>query len=205
MAAESHFMAGPVQIEIRELRPELVSDYLNFFDKAFSDFPDWAGCYCGFYDTPGTSWDPSANAAPEHRRTRSERISGGKVHGLLAYVQGKPIGWCNAQPRTLFVNMRSYKAALTDPSGDVGSIMCFLVAPDYRGKGVCTALLNAACDKFHRDGLKIAEGYPSTLQKRSVNIPWAEANYKGPLDVYLRNGFAIHQQFERFAIVRKNL
>ena len=84
--------------------------------------------------------------------------------------------------------------------------MCFLVAPEQRGKGVCTALLSAACDQFCRDGLKIAEGYPTTNpQKRFGEIPWAEANYKGPLNTYLKNGFKIHKQFERFAIVRKLL
>lgn len=199
-------MAGTLQIEIRELKPSLVPDYLSFFDKAFSDFPDWAGCYCGFYDTLGADWDASAEAIVEHRAARSALISAGKAQGLLAYIDSKPVGWCNAQPRANFANMRSYRVALTDPSESVGSIMCFIVAPEYRGKGVCTALLRAACDKFRRDGLQIAEGYPTTnSQKRFGKIPWAEANYKGPLNVYLKNGFEIHKQFERFAIVRKSL
>ena len=199
-------MDWTLQIEVRELKPSLVSDYLSFFDNAFSDFPDWAGCYCGFYDTLGADWDASAEAIAEHRAARSALISAGKAQGLLAYIDSKPVGWCNAQPRTNFANMRSYRVALTDPSEPVGSIMCFIVAPEFRGKGVCTALLRAACDKFRRDGLQIAEGYPTTnSQKRFGEIPWAEANYKGPLNVYLKNGFSIHQQFERFAIVRRSL
>jgi GNAT superfamily N-acetyltransferase len=199
-------MAGTVQIEVRELRPNLLSDYLSFFDGAFADFPDWAGCYCGFYDTSGTDWDPSASASPEHRTARSALISAGKAQGLLAYIDSKPFGWCNAQPRANFANMRSYRIAMTDQEEPVGSIMCFIVAPEYRGKGVCTALLRAACDKFRRDGLHIAEGYPTTNpQKRFGDIPWAEANYKGPLNVFLKNGFKIHKQLDRFAIVRRKL
>jgi GNAT superfamily N-acetyltransferase len=201
-------MAESVQIEVRELKPSLLPDYLSLFDGAFSDFPDWAGCYCGFYDTPAspTDWDAGPKAGPEHREARIKRISAGKVQGLLAYVDGKAVGWCNAQPRTSFVNMRSYRVALTDPEEPVGSIMCFVVAPQHRGKGVCTSLLRAACETFRRAGLHIAEGYPTTdSQKRFGNIPWAEANYKGPLNVYLKNGFAIHRQLERFAIVRRQL
>ena len=199
-------MERTAQIEVRELKPELLSDYLKFFAKAFSDFPHWAGCYCGFYDTPGNNWDATAKAGPEHRVARSERISNGRAQGLLAYVHDEPVGWCNAQPRANFANMRSYRVAVTDPDEPVGSIMCFLVAPDHRGKGVCTTLLNAACDKFHRDGLEVAEGYPTTSpSKRSWEIPWAEENYKGPLNVYLKNGFKIHRQLERFAIVRKQV
>ena len=199
-------MGRTLEIEVRELKPELLNDYLRFFDQAFSDFPHWAGCYCGFYDTPGKEWDASAKAGPEHRATRSEQISRSKAQGLLAYIDGYPVGWCNAQPRANFANMRHYAIAVTDANESVGSIMCFLVAPGHRGKGVSKALLNAAVSKFRRDGLRIAEGYPTTnTSKRTWEIPWAEENYKGPLNVYLKNGFTIHRQLERFAIVRKHL
>jgi ribosomal protein S18 acetylase RimI-like enzyme len=195
-------MGQSLAIQVRELRPELLQDYLQFFDRAFSDFPEWADCYCGFYDTPRNDWEATSNA--EHRAARSTLISAGKAQGLLAYIDSRPVGWCNAQPRTRFVNMRSYRVALTDPGEQVGSIMCFVVSPGYRGRGVCTALLRAACDKFRRDGLQIAEGYPTTNpEKRFGEIPWAEANYKGPLNMYLNNGFTIHRQLELFAIVRK--
>ncbi len=206
-AGQNAVMSQALEVVIRQLRPELVNDYLRFFDEdAFTDFPHWSGCYCGFYDTTEEDWDPTASAGPAHRAARAERISSGKAQGLLAYADGKVIGWCNAQPRVNFVNMRHYSVAMDDPGEPVGSIMCFLIAPSYRGKGVCTALLNAACDMFRSLGLNVTEGYPTTgPAKRTWEIPWAEENYKGPLSVYLNTGFKIHRQMERFAIVRKQL
>ena len=200
-------MSRAVKVEVRELTPELLDDYLRFFDKdAFTDFPDWSGCYCGFYDTPGDNWDSSAKAGPAHRAARAERIRSGRAHGLLAIVDGRVVGWCNAQPRSSFLNMRRYATVTDDPAEPVGSIMCFLVAPGHRGKGVGTALLNAACDKFRRDKLQVAEGYPTTNPvKRVWETPWAEENYKGSLNMYLKAGFQVHRQLERFAIVRKQL
>jgi GNAT superfamily N-acetyltransferase len=200
-------MSQARKVEVRDLTPELLDDYLKFFDKdAFTDFPEWSGCYCGFYDTPGDNWDASAKAGPAHRVARAERIRSGKAHGLLAIADGRVVGWCNAQPRSSFLNMRRYTTAIDDPAEPVGSIMCFLVAPGYRGKGVGTALLSVACDKFRRDDLEIAEGYPTTNPvKRTWETPWAEENYKGSLNMYLKAGFKIHRQLERFAIVRKQL
>jgi GNAT superfamily N-acetyltransferase len=200
-------MSRARNVEVRDLTPELLDDYLKFFDKdAFTDFPEWSGCYCGFYDTPGDNWDASANAGPAHRAARAERISSGKAHGLLAITDGRVVGWCNAQPRSSFLNMRRYASVIDDPAEPVGSIMCFLVAPGHRGKGVGSALLNAACDKFRRDLLRVAEGYPTTNPvKRTWETPWAEENYKGSLNMYLKAGFKIHRQLERFAIVRKQL
>ena len=195
---------GSVAITVRELKPELVSDYLSLFDKAFSDFPDWAGCYCGFYESEEKDWDPSANAGPEHRKWKSERVSSGKAGGLLAYIDGTAVGWCNAQPRARFANMRSYAVAVTDPMESVGSIMCFLVSPHLRGKGVGTALLKGACDMFREDGMTVAEAYPRTSSRQS-GVPWAEENYKGSLNMYLKNGFEVYRQLERFAIVRRRL
>ena len=200
-------MSRAVKVEVRELTPELLDDYLRFFDKdAFTDFPEWSGCYCGFYDTPGDNWDSSAKAGPAHRAARAESIRSGRAHGLLAIVDGRVVGWCNAQPRSSFLNMRRYATVTDDPAEPVGSIMCFLVGPGLRGKGVGTALLNAACNKFRHDRLRVAEGYPTTNPvKRAWETPWAEENYKGSLNMYLKAGFKIHRQLERFAIVRKQL
>lgn len=200
-------MNRELHLHILELTPDLADQYLAFFDKdAFVDFPDWSGCYCGFYDTPGDRWDSTAKAGPEHRAARSERIRSGQAHGLLAEVNGKVVGWCNAQARSSFRNMRRYSVVMENPTEPVGSIMCFLVAPEYRGKGVGTALLNAACEMFRREGLGVAEGYPTTdTGKRTWEIPWAEENYKGSLNMYLKAGFKTYRQLERFAIVRKQL
>ena len=160
----------------------------------------------GFYETLGDDWDAGAEAGPAHRVAKAERIRTGKAHGLLAYTDGRVVGWCNAQRRSDYPNLRRYSVVVDNPSEPVGSIMCFLVAPTHRGQKVCTALLNAACDMFRSEGLTVAEGYPTTNPpKRSWETPWAEENYKGPLSVYLNNGFKIHRQLERFAIVRKQL
>ena len=47
-----------MEITVKELRPELVDDYLQLFDDVYQNDPWlnttfnpwWGTCYCGFYD-----------------------------------------------------------------------------------------------------------------------------------------------------------
>ncbi len=126
------------KVVVRELKPELLSDYLQLFHRdAFSDNPWWSGCYCGFYDDPcaDKDWDPAGKAGAEHRAARIKRIKAGVAQGLLAYVNDKPVGWCNAAPRSSYVNLMYYAVAVDNPNEPVGSIMCFVVSPPSQRKG----------------------------------------------------------------------
>ena len=197
-------------LEIRALAPALLDDYLTFFDRdAFADFPWWSACYCRFWDDPS---DPEGESGPERReRYRAlvtDLIQSGRHRGLLAYVDGKVVGWCNAKARLAYTMPRRIAQTPASDAERVGSTVCFMVAKDHRGKGVASAMLDAACASFRREGLRIAEGYPTTAPPSGPyadQIPWTAHHHTGPLEMYLRAGFAVSAQFERFAVVRKQL
>jgi len=189
-------------LEIRALAPALLDDYLTFFDRdAFADFPWWSACYCRFWDDPS---DPEGESGPERReRYRAlvtDLIQRGRHRGLLAYVDGKVVGWCNAKARLAYTMPRRIAQTPASDAERVGSTVCF--------KGVASAMLDAACASFRREGLRIAEGYPTTAPPSGPyadQIPWTAHHHTGPLEMYLRAGFAVSAQFERFAVVRKQL
>jgi hypothetical protein len=55
---------------IRELTPELLNDFLNFFDHdAFADNPAWFGCYCMYHHFTGTDEEWNKRPASENRET----------------------------------------------------------------------------------------------------------------------------------------
>jgi GNAT superfamily N-acetyltransferase len=199
-----------VSIAIRELAPQLLEDYLAFFDNdAFADFPWWSACYCRFWDDPS---DPEGDSSPERRdRYRAlvtDLVRDGRQQGLLAYSDGKVIGWCNAKARLAYTMPRRIEKAPAHDAAQVGSVVCFIVTKDFRGQGIASALLDAACAKFRREGLAIAEAYPTTAPPSGPyadQIPWSAHNHTGPLEMYRKAGFAVHQQLERFAVVRKTL
>ncbi len=196
-------------LEIRELSPALLDDWLGFFDHdAFADFPWWSGCFCTFFNDPQHDGDSSPATIPVRRPKAVELVRSGRTQGLLAYADGKMIGWCNAAPRESYVAPRRIAQAIDDPTERVGSTVCFIVTPSYRGKGVASTLIDAACETFRRQGLTVAEGYPSTAPPSGPyadQTPWSAHNYCGPLSMYLKAGYAIHKQLARFAVVRKPL
>ncbi len=189
----------PVPV-VRELTPDLLPDWLAFFDRdAFADHPEWAGCYCHFFHANHAEKDWDARTAEENRTASSALILSGGLRGYLAYLEGNPVGWCQAAPRSLIPNIADDQALRVDDANKVGSIACFIVARPARGLGVAARLLDAACSGFRVQGLRIAEAYPRMRAQGDA------ANYHGPLSLYLSMGFAAYAEHEEVVVVRRDL
>jgi len=185
---------------IKELTPKLLEDYLKFFDHdAFADNPAWDGCYCMYYHFSGTDEEWHVSTKSENRAAISDLIRNGQAHGLLAYVGGKPVGWCKAEGRLAIPKLDLFKGFQVDDADRVGSIVCFVIAKPYRGCGIARRLLDAACDVFTFRGLAFAEAYPSRHAASEAE------NYPGPLKMYLDAGFTIFRELDKRIIVRKPL
>jgi GNAT superfamily N-acetyltransferase len=173
-------------------------DFLQFFDgDAFSDNPEWSFCYCQcFYeDHRHLVWKDQT--AQRNRSMACQRIGSGVMQGYLAYVGNEPVGWCNAAPRKL---LRALDEEPTPDAEKIGAIVCFLVAPAHRGKGIAKLLLNAACDGLAAQGLEIAEANPEKEAGTDAE------NHVGPLNLYLSAGFEIHREDDDGSVyVRRSL
>ncbi|HEY3364958.1 MAG TPA: GNAT family N-acetyltransferase [Symbiobacteriaceae bacterium] len=186
-------------IAIRALTPDLLEDYLSFFDQVDLADSNWSGCYCYFYHSPATSaeeWQTGLDGG--NRAAVSDLIRQGVHRGFLAYANGRPVGWCHAAPRHTVRKVVGLLGSLYEPADDVGSIFCFVIAEPYRRQGISRQLLAAACDQFARDGLAFAEAYPGKA------TPSAR-HYRGPLPMYLQAGFVPVGEVEHYLVVRKPL
>jgi GNAT superfamily N-acetyltransferase len=193
-----HESMNQTTVSIEALVPSLQQDFLRFFDgSAFSDNPNWSSCYCQcFYeDHSVVKW--SERTAPKNRALACLRIQNQTMQGYLAYSEGTPVGWCNAAPRKLLHALDDEPVA---DANDVGTILCFLVEPSLRGRGVARQLLQAACDGLRKQGLRIAEANP-----RATSTSAAE-NHFGPLKMYLTAGFTVFREDEDGSLwVRRTL
>ena len=184
-------------ITIKSLSPALLDDYLNFFDNdAFADNPHWASCYCHCYHFSHNDCDWDKTTAEENRTAVIELIKSDKIRGYLAYDNDKPVGWLNANARNNY-SIISYKTI--DKSENIGSLICFLIAKDYRRQGIAKKLLNAALDGFKQQGFEFAEGYPVK------GVEGDDKNYHGPLSLYLSIGFEQYDENDIVIVMRKRI
>jgi ribosomal protein S18 acetylase RimI-like enzyme/uncharacterized protein YndB with AHSA1/START domain len=189
-------------IEVRDVTPERVTDYQRFFDQdAFRDFPAWQSCYCMETHRSQDEEEWLGRTAADNRADMSEMIGRGEVTALLAYVDGKPVGWCNYGETTQLSGVMR-KLKLEAPEHDrVGSVACFVIAAPYRGHGVATTLLEAALQRMKAKGLRAVEAYP----RKEGDGSSAQDYYRGALPMYERAGFTRYRDAGRYLIVRKSL
>jgi GNAT superfamily N-acetyltransferase len=186
------------EVAIHDVTPDRLADYQTFFDHdAFRDFPSWQACYCMAPYQTGDE-DPEPTAA-ENRREMSAKITRSTVVALLAYVDGKPVGWCNYGETTWFAGLKKRFELKPAEAEGVGSIACFVIAAPYRGHGVATRLLAAAMDRMRDRGVRVVEAYPA----KDIDSP--QSSFRGPLSMYLKAGFQSYRETGPYQIVRKTL
>lgn len=181
-------------ITVEPLTVERRDDFLSFFDvDAFSDNPEWAGCYCGFFHFADPDW--GQRRAAENRAFAEASIKSGMMRGYIAYEDGKPIGWVSANDRKAYARLDS----MSLPEGEsVLSVVCFLVSPQRRGQGVAARLLAAAIAGA-KGQYNCVEAYPHKGTSTAAHC------FHGPLSMYEKAGFAVVREEQAYWVVRRQL
>ncbi len=195
-------------LRVERLSPRRRDDFLRFFDHergpAFADNPDWARCYCHFYEVPkAIAWD--AFTAEQNRVAMAARIDVGEMEGFLAYAGDDVVGWLNAQPRHklphCWARLGIAAPAIDVPLAAAAAIVCFVVAPSWRRRGVAKALLDGALESFAARGVRIVDAFPF---KREPNATPAD-HYHGPAALFRAAGFDAIGETGELLLMRKRL
>ena len=192
-------------ITIKPLTAELNADYLDFFDnRAFSDNNPNGPCYC---TSPNQDEENIKQMIGEFkgfgvketvRKYAVKMLHENKIQGYLAYDGELSIGWCNA------ADMNSYSGfvpefAKENACGKTISIVCFEIAPAYRGMGIASAFIDRICNDAKSKGYVAVEGYAKLSDKRN------DFDYQGPLRLYQKAGFAEVARKSGQVVMRKVL
>ncbi len=140
---------------------------------------DAGGCWCMSYrDSRVANADRPAYMAAE--------CAAEPGPGVLAYVDGDPAGWCSVAPRSTYRRlMRSRTIPMVDDR-DPWSVVCFVVRPAYRRRGLMHALLAGAVAHAAAHGAPVVEGYPVETGGTRVDVI---SGYVGTVELFERAGF----------------
>ncbi|MBO3101929.1 GNAT family N-acetyltransferase [Cellulomonas fengjieae] len=127
--------------------------YDDFFEVVGVKKPGGGGCWCMAYrdsrvpnDVRGAYMRDECATAPGP--------------GVLAFVDGVVAGWCSVAPRSTYRRlMRSRTIPFVDER-DPWSIVCFVVRPAFRRRGLMHELLEGAVAHAATNGAEVVEGYP---------------------------------------------
>ena len=190
-------------LTIKRLTPKLNKDYLDFFDnRAFTDNNPNGPCYC---TSPNQDEETIKKMVAEFqtfgvketlRRYAAEMLDNNEIQGYLAYDGDLVVGWCNA------ADIESYAGFVPDfarknTCGKTMSIVCFEIAPEYRGKGIASAFIEQVCSDAKKNGYAAVEGYAMISDERN------EYEYQGPVGLYQKAGFVEVMRENGQVIMRK--
>ena len=94
----------------------------------------------------------------------------GTTSGLVAYLDGEPVGWCAVEPRSAYEGLvRTFKVPWEGRDEDraddsVWAVTCLFARAGFRKRGVSRALARAAVDFAREGGARAVEGYPITTK-----------------------------------------
>ena len=140
-------------------------------EELFGERGACGGCWCMWWRLARSEWTRQKGSA--NKAAFRKIVQAGPSPGLLAYADGRPIGWCALGPRADYPVLERSRSLQPIDAQPVWSVTCFFVARPFRRKGVSGRLLEAAVGYARLRGARIVEGYP--VEPRQSIMPDAFA------------------------------
>ena len=121
-----------------------------------------AGCWCMWWRLSYSEYKRGQGEG--NKAALKEMALGDRVPGLLAYVGGRPAGWCSIGPREQFTALEGSRTLTRVDDQPVWSIVCFFVPRLFRRRGLLTELVRGAVRYAQQQGAQIVEAYPMDTQ-----------------------------------------
>jgi GNAT superfamily N-acetyltransferase len=141
--------------------------------------PGGGGCICVVYRN--SSLDMPGRIA--HMRGLCEGEPG---PGVLAYVDGEVAGWCSVAPKSTHRALVNSRTIPHVDDADAWSVVCFVVRPGFRRRGLMHDLLDGAVEHASAMGATVLEGYPVDPAGGRVD---QTSGYVGTVGLFEAHGF----------------
>lgn len=167
-------------LSLQPVTVERVADALEILG-AGTDQPH---CTCQYWRF--SSGEYSRMSQTERVAALEQQAGEEPAPGLLAYLDGVPVGWCGIGVRPRLGRLvRSRTIPLIDDL-PVWAVFCFVVRTGYRRQGLAAQLLDGVIDYGRRLRAPALEAYPIDPQGKRVSTSFA---YVGTVSMFERAGF----------------
>ena len=138
------------------------------------------GCLCMSYRHSGL--DTPARIA--HMRGLCASEPG---PGVLAYVDGETAGWCSVAPKSTYRALVNSRTIPHVQDEGAWSVVCFVVRPGFRRRGLMHHLLDGAVEHARAMGANAIEGYPVDAGGARID---QSAGYVGTVQLFEAHAFS---------------
>jgi GNAT superfamily N-acetyltransferase len=173
-------MEQPENVAVLPLTPDRWEDFEDLFGARGA----CAGCWCMYWRLRRKDFDLMRGEST--RSLIHSLVMDNQVPGLLAYINGIPVGWVSLGPRQDFDLLERSRVLKRVDEQPVWSIVCFFVRSKHRRQGITGALIHGAVCYAREQGARILEGYP--IVPKTAQVPAVFA-YTGFASTYAAAGF----------------
>lgn len=143
-------------------------------DRLFGG-PDARHCWCMAYRLSGG--DARARTSPARRDHLRDLTTQAPPPGMLAYLDGEPAGWLGFGPRPAMHRLTHSRTIPAVDEVPVWSIVCFLIRPGYRRRGLARALLAGVVEFARSSGAPGLEAYPIDPEGQRVDTAFGYVGF----------------------------
>ena len=182
------YMKSKISLQFKQLGSSTWKDFVELFGKRGA----CGGCWCMAWRQSSAEY--AKNKGENNKRAMKKLVGKYEQLGIIAYHDGKPIGWCAVSPRENYSKLESSRVLKRIDDEPVWSIPCFFLAKEYRRKGLSTEILKGVIAYCKKKNVRILEAYP--IIPYSENMP-ASFAWTGMLSTFLKAGFVEEKRWSK--------
>lgn len=143
--------------ETHPVTPDRFEDFADVINKNRRS----THCWCLSHRLTAQEVEDLGGDGPAQRE-RAMRALCEREHppGVVTYLDGTPVGWCNIGPRAEITRLAQSRLMRPVDDRPVWSIVCVVVRPGYRKQGVTGQLIEGAVQYAAAHGAPAVEAHP---------------------------------------------
>jgi len=157
-------------IQVAAATPDRTLDVLKVFEGSGE-----RDCWCQYWRQ--SSSDYASGAHGPGKDVLLQQVETGPPPGMLAYIDGQPVGWLGFWPRESFERLARSRTIPKVDDRAAWSIVCFKIQVGHRRKSVAKALLTGAIQFARTKRVPILEAYPIDSEGTRVDVTAAYVGF----------------------------